>query len=186
MVLLHYTVSSPPECPSASPLNPNPGAPPADLTALEGYSGLSLHQRLFLYAACYGRMNLLPTSSAGCGKSYVLEFLRRICQRKRRSIAFTSTTGVSATQLPNGMTLHSFLGLGLAEGDPRDLARRGARRKEIKQKILSTDVLVIDEVSMMPARLLDVVNLLAQAVHQNFDAPFGGKLQVILVGISPS
>lgn len=156
--------------------------PDADLSAIAGYTELSIQQRLFLYAALYGRLNILLTGSAGVGKSYCLDHLHRLGKRLGLRIAFTSTTGVSATGLPNGCTLHSFLQMGLAEGDPRDLARKGANRKEIRDRILDTNILVIDEISMAHARMLDLLDLLGKAVHKNDQLPYGGKLQVILVG----
>ena len=142
---------------------------------------LSLLQRLFLYAALQGRLNIFLTGMAGSGKSKVLSSLKQIAQHNNLRVAFTSTTGVSATNLPNGSTLHAYLGLGFAEGDPREIARKGADKKETRDRILSTDILVVDEISMCDARMLDVLDLLGQAIHKS-PLPFGGKLQVIMVG----
>ncbi len=152
-----------------------------DFTQLDDYEKLTLQQKLFLYLVFHGRFNLLLTGPAGVGKSWLLDYVAKVSRRIGRKVQFTSTTGVSATLLPNGCTLHSFLGCGLAKGDPREIGRKAAQNKELRHRIEKTDVLVIDEISMCEPRLLDVVDQIAKAVHKSH-LPFGGKLQVILVG----
>ena len=96
---------------------------------------LTVQQRLFLYLVFHGRFNLLLTGPAGVGKSWILDILAKIAKKMGRRVQFTSTTGVSACLLPNGCTLHSFMGMGLAQGNPRHVARKGAQNKEVKYRI---------------------------------------------------
>ncbi len=119
------------------------------------------------------------TGPPGAGKTFVLnEFVRRAGKRGKR-VAVTASTGIAATHI-GGATIHSWSGLGirdsLSEFDKTWLRENDRLRKRYN----STDVLVIDEVSMLHGARLDMVNEAAKLLRES-DAPFGG-LQVILVG----
>lgn len=119
------------------------------------------------------------TGAPGAGKTYVLnEFVRRAI-RQGKSVAVTASTGIAATHI-GGTTIHSWSGLGIRDQltpYDRDWLRTNDR---LRKRYLSTDTLVIDEVSMLHGKRLDMVNEACKLLRGN-DAPFGG-LQVILVG----
>jgi ATP-dependent DNA helicase PIF1 len=123
--------------------------------------------------------NAFITGAAGSGKTYLLN--RYIDWLKGCGInaAVTASTGVAATHL-NGITIHSWTGLGvreeLSERDIKELVKRGYLRR----RFLGTSVLVIDEVSMLAGYQLDLADQLFRAFKQ-VDAPFGG-VQVVLCG----
>jgi ATP-dependent DNA helicase PIF1 len=119
------------------------------------------------------------TGAPGAGKTYVLnEFVQR-AQREGKVIAITASTGIAATHL-GGTTIHSWSGLGIREQLSDTDIRWLASNDRLIKRYNATDVLVIDEVSMLHGRRLDMVNAAAKLLRKN-EAPFGG-MQVVLVG----
>lgn len=119
------------------------------------------------------------TGAPGAGKTYVLnEFVRRAV-RQHKVVAVTASTGIAATHI-GGTTIHSWSGLGIRDSlNDWDRERLLATERLVK-RYNATDILVIDEVSMLHGMRLDLVNEVCKLLRKN-DAPFGG-LQVILVG----
>lgn len=121
--------------------------------------------------------SVLLTGAAGTGKTYVLNQFVRHARAQGKNVAMTATTGLAATHL-NGTTIHAWSGIGVHDVLPRDhILKMGKQRKDIIQK---TDVLVIDEISMLHDFRLDLVDDICRAVRDT-DKPFGG-LQVVLSG----
>lgn len=121
--------------------------------------------------------SVLLTGAAGSGKTYVLNTFIKKAKASGKNVAVTATTGLAATHL-NGITIHSWAGIGVHDDLPKDfLTKMGQQRKEIINK---ADILVIDEISMMHDFRLDMINYVTQKVRES-DKPFGG-LQVILCG----
>jgi uracil-DNA glycosylase len=90
-------------------------------------------------------------------------------------------TGCAALLLGHkAKTLHSWAGIGLGKGSVSELYTKIRRNQKSMRNWLCTDLLIIDEISMMPAELLDKLNELAKKVRGN-KKPFGG-MQVLLVG----
>lgn len=121
--------------------------------------------------------SVLLTGPAGSGKTYVLnEFIRRAkCEGKY--VAVTATTGLAATHL-NGNTIHSWSGIGIHDELPRNHHENLLKGR--RDTIQKTDILVIDEISMLHDYRLDMVDEIARKVRE-VDVPFGG-IQVILCG----
>lgn len=119
------------------------------------------------------------TGPPGSGKSYVLGEFVRHCKVLGRKVAVTASTGIAATHI-GGSTIHSWSGIGIRESlDSKDLTAL-SRRGHLVSRYRSCDILVIDEVSMLPGRFLDMLNTLTKALRDD-QRPFGG-LQIILVG----
>lgn len=135
-----------------------------------------MDQKLALEIMLEGE-NVLLTGPAGSGKTYVLnEFIRR-AKREGKFVAVTATTGLAATHL-GGNTIHAWSGIGIRdELHPQFEEHLLKGRRDI---IGATDVLVIDEVSMLHDYRLDMVDEVARRVRKD-DRPFGG-IQVILCG----
>lgn len=119
------------------------------------------------------------TGAPGAGKTYVLnEFIRR-ATRLGKNVAVTASTGIAATHI-GGTTIHSWSGLGIKDSlSEWDLERLSATDRLIK-RYNATDILVIDEVSMLHGHRLDMVNEVCKLLRKN-NVPFGG-VQVVLVG----
>jgi len=123
--------------------------------------------------------NAFITGPAGSGKTFLLN--RYIDWLKSCGInaAVTASTGIAATHL-NGITIHSWTGLGVREElSDRDI-KELTKRSYLRRRFLGTAVLVIDEVSMLGGYQLDLADQLFRAFKQ-IDAPFGG-VQVVLCG----
>ncbi|HCC05411.1 TPA: hypothetical protein DEP58_03870 [Patescibacteria group bacterium] len=123
--------------------------------------------------------NVFLTGAAGSGKTYILN--RYIQWLRERGIepAVTASTGIAATHI-GGQTIHAWSGIGIKdELSPYDLDRIEQNEKLVK-RFQRTHVLIIDEVSMLSANTLTMVNQSIQAGLQTYE-PFGG-MQVILCG----
>lgn len=119
------------------------------------------------------------TGPPGAGKTYVLnEFVRRAGRNGKR-VAVTASTGIAATHI-GGSTIHSWSGLGIRDQLlPHDREWLQANDR-LRKRYVGTDVLVIDEVSMLHGKRLDMINQACKLLRES-NGPFGG-LQVILVG----
>jgi ATP-dependent DNA helicase PIF1 len=119
------------------------------------------------------------TGPPGAGKTYVLRQFIEAAKGAGKRVAVTASTGIAASHL-GGTTIHSWSGLGILDQlSDHDLERLGNADRLIK-RYNSTDILIIDEISMLHGYRLDMVNELAKRLRAS-DKPFGG-MQVILVG----
>ena len=116
--------------------------------------------------------HLFVTGRAGTGKSTLLQLIRRTT---RRQLAIVAPTGVAALNV-RGQTIHSFFGF------PGKLLRPGdVRRRRNRHLFERLETLVIDEVSMVRADLLDRVDESLRLNRDRPGEPFGG-VQVVLFG----
>jgi ATP-dependent exoDNAse (exonuclease V) alpha subunit len=121
--------------------------------------------------------SVLLTGPAGSGKTFVLnEFIRR-ARRDGKHVSVTATTGLAATHL-NGNTIHSWSGIGIHDRLPKDFHETLLKGR--RDTIIKSDVLIIDEISMLHDYRLDMVDEITRKVRED-NRPFGG-LQVILCG----
>lgn len=121
--------------------------------------------------------NVLLTGPAGAGKTYVLNQFIRQAKGDGKHVSVTATTGLAATHL-GGNTIHAWSGIGVNDVLPDDF--EDYLLKSRRDIIETTDVLVIDEVSMLHDYRLDMVDTVARVVRDD-DRPFGG-IQVVLCG----
>jgi len=122
--------------------------------------------------------NIFITGPGGTGKSFLINLFRNNFGTSK-VIGVTSTTGVSAL-LINGVTLHSFLGIGLGTSSMEKLVMKILSRKFFRERWQNLEVLIIDEISMLNPNLFDKLNRMAKKIRQNY-TPFGG-IQLILSG----
>jgi ATP-dependent exoDNAse (exonuclease V) alpha subunit len=121
--------------------------------------------------------SVLLTGAAGSGKTYVLNKFIRTAKREGKKIAVTATTGLAATHL-SGTTIHSWSGMGIHATLPPRFAESLAKSR--RETIAETDVLIIDEISMLHDYRLDNIDQIARSVRDS-PMPFGG-MQVVLCG----
>ncbi|KAH0429902.1 hypothetical protein CcaCcLH18_08184 [Colletotrichum camelliae] len=142
--------------------------------------------------------NLFITGSGGCGKSVLVKALHRAFDAQKKTVYLVAPTGQAATNI-NGRTTYSYAGWSTTA--PKETIRtliQEARRRSVWDRIMSTNVLIIDEISMVESeffnRLSDVLtSLRREAFVRNYpsvvetqtadsvERPFGG-IQVIAVG----
>lgn len=124
--------------------------------------------------------SLLILGSAGTGKSQITKtFYKWITNNQQKTMYLTSTTGISAYNI-GGITINSFMGIGTGELSVETLIRRLKYKTSIKNRIKMTDILVIDEISMMSASVFEKINHICQILKRS-NKPFGG-IQIILTG----
>lgn len=122
--------------------------------------------------------SVLLTGPAGAGKTFVLNQFIKLAKHDGKHVSVTATTGLAATHL-GGTTIHSWSGIGIHDSLPGyfvDNLSKG--RRDIIEK---TDVLIIDEISMLHDYRLDMVDEICRLVRKEPDVPFGG-IQVIMSG----
>lgn len=123
--------------------------------------------------------NVFLTGPAGSGKTYLLNQYIKYLKEHKIPVGVTASTGIAATHM-GGTTIHSWSGIGIRdvihEHDVTELMKRPYLRKNLQR----TKVLIIDEISMLHAHQLDMIDMLTKAFRGN-SAPFGG-LQVIMCG----
>lgn len=123
--------------------------------------------------------NVFLTGEPGAGKTHTVNRYVEYLRAHGIEPALTASTGIAATHI-GGMTLHSWSGIGIAESlSMYDLDRISSNEK-IYLRLNKTKVLIIDEVSMLDARTLSMVESVCRATRRN-ETAFGG-LQVVLVG----
>lgn len=132
------------------------------------------------------RQSVFLTGKAGTGKS---TFLKYICNHTKKKYVVLAPTGIAAINA-GGVTLHSFFKLPfrpMLPDDP-DLSLSHGRIFEFfkypkeKRKIISeVDLIIIDEISMVRADIIDCVDRILRVYSGNMRLPFGGK-QLLFVG----
>lgn len=132
------------------------------------------------------RQSVFLTGKAGTGKS---TFLKYICNHTKKKYVVLAPTGIAAINA-GGVTLHSFFKLPfrpMLPDDP-DLSLSHGRifeffkyPKEKRKIIAEVDLVIIDEISMVRADIIDCVDRILRVYSGNMRLPFGGK-QLLFVG----
>ncbi len=123
--------------------------------------------------------NVFLTGEPGSGKTHTVNQYVSYLRDEGVPVAITASTGIAATHL-GGQTIHSWSGLGVREElSDYDLDRISQNERTVK-RVRRARVLLIDEISMLSAQTLDLIEILCRQLRGNRE-PFGG-LQVVLVG----
>ena len=123
--------------------------------------------------------NVFLTGQAGTGKSFTIERVVRTID----DVFCTASTGVAACLLKVTcpvLTLHAWAGIGLGDAPVMACVRKIKNNRKTFARIRSTNILVVDEVSMLDAKYFDKVSTVLK-VLLNSSAPFGG-IQLLLCG----
>jgi len=123
--------------------------------------------------------NVFLTGSAGAGKTYVINQYIQYLRERNVPVAVTASTGIAATHM-NGMTIHAWAGIGIKDALTSSDLQNMRAKKYLKDKLENAKVLIIDEISMLHKKQLDLVNTVLK-FFQNPTLPFGG-VQVIFSG----
>jgi ATP-dependent exoDNAse (exonuclease V) alpha subunit len=119
--------------------------------------------------------NLFLTGEAGTGKSTLLQYFR---QTTKKNVVVLAPTGVAALNV-GGQTIHSFCGFG--PDITIDKVKRSSGWSPKKKLLAQIDTIVIDEISMVRADLLDCVDKFLQLNSPRGHMPFGGY-QMVFIG----
>jgi ATP-dependent DNA helicase PIF1 len=123
--------------------------------------------------------NVFMTGPAGTGKTTTISEIVNYAITKRLHYGLTAMTGTAAT-LINGKTLHSFLGIGLAEESAEALALQVKNFYKKYTTLRKLQLLIIDELSMMSEELFTKISEFLSIIKGS-DLPFGG-VQLVLSG----
>ena len=135
-----------------------------------------MDQELALAILLSGRSALL-TGAAGTGKTHLLNNFIVQARKRGKKVSVTATTGLAATHL-GGNTIHSWSGIGVSDHLPNNFFERLSKTR--RDVISKTDVLIIDEISMLHDFRLDMIDKVLRTVREN-DQPFGG-IQLVMSG----
>jgi ATP-dependent exoDNAse (exonuclease V) alpha subunit len=119
--------------------------------------------------------HIFVTGRAGTGKSTLLNYF---VQNTKKKVAVVAPTGVAAYNV-GGQTIHSFFGFPLGVLGNQPLSKHLYGR--VRDALRSLDILVIDEVSMVNADLMDAMDTMLRAARGKTKGPFGG-VQVVMFG----
>ncbi len=132
----------------------------------------------------YTRRSLFLTGKAGTGKS---TFLRHISETTKKKHVILAPTGIAAINA-GGQTLHSFFKLPFHPLLPNDSSYsiRNIRKTlkysgELTKLLRELELIIIDEISMVRADIIDFIDKVLRIYCRNMREPFGGK-QLLLVG----
>ncbi len=119
--------------------------------------------------------NIFLTGGAGVGKSYLTKEIKDSYENSYRGVIVLGSTGISAVNV-GGQTIHSFFAFGISSNF-EELASNDRynknRLKELTKILKKTKLLIIDEISMVSADLMDMI------LYRLRNAKFGGKILVV-------
>ncbi|SMC72108.1 helix-turn-helix domain-containing protein [Pedobacter nyackensis] len=142
----------------------------------------------------YTSKHIFLTGKAGTGKT---TFLRRLIDLTHKKAVIAAPTGIAAINA-NGVTIHSLFQLPFgaylpkqpaADGDhynqqyntPKSIVRHLNMTAAKRKVLMDMELLIIDEVSMLRADLLDAIDMVLRYIRRNNTASFGG-VQVLFIG----
>ena len=125
--------------------------------------------------------NIFITGPGGAGKSALIRMIYKHALTQFKDIHVTAMTGCASILLNcKAKTLHSWAGIGLGNGTNEQLINKIKKNKFLKAIWKGTEILVIDEVSMLSLKLFNMLNDIGKVVRGNL-RPFGG-IQLIFSG----
>lgn len=159
---------------SADSAASEPGNAPSQIRLEHlGEPPLSAKQEWLIGKVLTHKENVFFTGAAGTGKSRALrEMIRRAPEQ---STFVTALTGMAATQLPRGTTLHSFAGMGLAKGTKEQCLEHAKKMAKARRNWGQVEILMVDEASMMSMGLFEKLEFVARKMRGN-ERPFGGVI----------
>ncbi|MCX6723105.1 MAG: PIF1 family DEAD/DEAH box helicase [Candidatus Staskawiczbacteria bacterium] len=123
--------------------------------------------------------NTFLTGPPGSGKTFLLNKYIEYLRKNNVAVSITASTGIAATHM-GGVTLHSWSGLGIREELDDQEVKKVCEKGYMRKRIKNTNVLIIDEISMIKASQFEAVNKICQYIKRSA-RPFGG-MQIICSG----
>lgn len=124
--------------------------------------------------------NIFLTGGAGTGKSTVIQNYLREGLDGTKTVAVLASTGTAAILL-GGRTFHSFFGLGIMEGGVENVVARATKHQGILQRLRKTDMVLLDEISMIGASEWMAAEKIARIARKRNAEPWGG-LRMVAIG----
>ncbi len=153
-------------------------------TALFNHLNMELSQEQQSALDAFNRReNVFLTGPGGTGKSALIRMMVEHANDSGRVVQVCALTGCAAVLLgcPGTKTVHSWAGVGLANGPSGTVVDRVVKSKYKRANWNKVDVLIIDEVSMMSRKLFDILDMIGKKARKCLFLPFGG-IQVVFSG----
>ena len=151
------------------------------MAAIYSEMALSPEQEEGLAAFQDGR-NLFLTGPGGSGKTELIKRMVADAAARGKKVQVCALTGCAAILLNCcAKTVHSWAGIGLANGDTHSIATKVLNDKKKTKRWREVGVLIIDEVSMMSQKLFELLDELGKRTRKEFYRPFGG-IQLVFSG----
>jgi ATP-dependent DNA helicase PIF1 len=126
--------------------------------------------------------NIFITGSGGTGKSYLIKTIKKDLESRGIKHAVCALTGCAAVLLNcYAKTIHSWSGIGLGVGTKEEIVDKAIRNKRATTNWKTTQVLIVDEISMMSLKIFEAIEQIAKCSKRQYLRPFGG-MQVIFIG----
>lgn len=127
--------------------------------------------------------NVFVSGPGGTGKTKLIEYFVQHSIVEKKITQVCALTGCATILLPKmcrARTIHSWSGIRLCKGINSKIVENALKYKKNKDNWRTVEILIVDEVSMMSKKVLDVLNSIAQKIRHN-TKPFGG-IQVVFLG----
>jgi ATP-dependent DNA helicase PIF1 len=126
--------------------------------------------------------NVFITGPGGTGKSELVRRMFKESRSIRKKVQVCALTGCAAILLQcKSKTLHSWAGIGLANEPIDQIVKKIKNNKYRNKPWKQTDILIVDEVSMMSIKIFKLLDLIGRTVREKPHLPFGG-IQVVFLG----
>jgi len=126
--------------------------------------------------------NLFITGPGGTGKTHLIQHLIKNAEQRNKKIQVCALTGCASLLLNcNARTIHSWSGIRQGKGDEDKIMTSVFYNKKALSSWQKTDILVIDEISMMSKKIFDLLDKIGRRTRRIYNKPFGG-IQVVFVG----
>jgi len=126
--------------------------------------------------------NLFITGPGGTGKTLLIQHLVKNAENREKKVQVCALTGCASLLLNcNARTIHSWSGIRQGKGDEEKIITGVFYNKKALAAWRKTDILIIDETSMMSKKIFDLLEKIGRRTRGKYDKPFGG-MQVVFVG----
>jgi ATP-dependent DNA helicase PIF1 len=133
------------------------------------------------FHAVQSGQSIFLTGPAGSGKSFLIRHIQEWAEINGKPITVTALTGCASILLgTKAKTLHSWAGIGLGRESADQLVSFILKHPKAKSRWKKTQILVIDEISMMPPELFEKLDIIGKRIRAS-SKPWGG-IQLILCG----